>query len=77
MNRLFRIVRGMWRDLLFFRKRFQRNVRRVKALWPVTPDDCRGQLIFELFFDEGRLVHRYREEIEFQHNLKNGWIRKR
>ena len=77
MNRLFRIVRGMWRDLLFFLKRFRRNVRRVKALWPVTPEDCRDQLIFELFFDERKLVRRYGEEIEFQRNLKNGWIRER
>ena len=77
MVRPFKILRGMWKDLLFFRKRFQRNVKRVKSLWPTTPKDCRRNLIFELFFDEGELVRRYREEIEFQYNLKNGGVRKR
>ena len=77
MHRWFRILRGMWKDLRFYRRRFERNVQRVKALWPVTPKDCRGHLVFELFFDEGQLIRRHREEMTFQYNLKNGWVRKR
>ncbi|MDD5726777.1 MAG: hypothetical protein PHC53_05255 [Patescibacteria group bacterium] len=53
---------------------FRTDMRMLRQLWPVTPEDCRTALVGELIFSPRQLRRRFAEECDFNRNLDGRWL---
>lgn len=49
------------------------EVMMYRKLRKITPKDCRGELLQELFFSPRDLRERYEEEMKFKDDMNSRW----
>ncbi|MFA6161686.1 MAG: hypothetical protein WCT54_01005 [Patescibacteria group bacterium] len=70
----FYYIVGLWAAAPRVMETVREDLRMLRRLWPITPEDCRAALVGEFIFSPRRLRQRYAEECDFHHNLDNRWL---